>query len=125
MMPPRLDLPALLASFSDHWQPRTIGRFNGNELRLVKFQGEFVWHRHPADEMFLVVAGTMTLRFRDGEHRLEPGQACVIPAGTEHITLAESECQALVLDVEDEPNTGDAGGSMTAMSAPIQSVMLP
>lgn len=122
MIPALLDLPSLLAAFSDHWRPRTIGRFNGNELRLVKFQGEFVWHRHPADELFLVISGSMILRFRAGEHHLGPGQLCVVPAGTEHITLAENECQALVMDAEDEPNTGDARGAMTA---PIQGLDIP
>ena len=114
MIPPVHDLAALLGGFQEHWAPRTFGRLNGNELRLVKFAGEFVWHRHACDELFLVVAGCMRIRFRDGAQSLGPGQLCIIPAGTEHITEADQECQALVMDAEGEPNTGDAGGERTA-----------
>lgn len=114
MIPPVHDLKALLGSFQEHWAPRVFGRLNGSDLRLVKFAGEFVWHRHACDELFLVVAGRMTVRFRNGERHLEAGQLCIIPAGTEHITAAEEECQALVMDADGEPNTGDAGGERTA-----------
>lgn len=114
MIPPVHDLAGLLGQFQEHWAPRTFGRLNGNELRLVKFAGEFVWHRHGCDELFLVISGQMRICFRDGERNLGPGQLCIIPAGTEHITRAETECQALVLDAEGEPNTGDAGGARTA-----------
>ena len=114
MIPPLLDLGDLLGRFQEHWAPRRIGRLNGSDLRLVKFAGEFVWHRHACDELFLVIQGRMTLRFRDGQHELGPGQLCIIPAGTEHITAATEECQALVMDAEGEPNTGDAGGDLTA-----------
>lgn len=114
MIPPVHDLAALLAGFQEHWSPRTFGRLNGNDLRLVKFAGEFVWHRHACDELFLVLSGRMRVRFRDGVRTLEPGQACIIPAGCEHITEADQECHALVMDAEGEPNTGDAGGDRTA-----------
>lgn len=114
MIPPVHDLRARLASFEGHWAPRTFARLNGQDLRLVKFQGAFVWHRHGCDELFLVVDGHMRIRFRDGAQELGPGQLCVIPAGTEHLTEAEAECHALVLDAEGEPNTGDAGGPRTA-----------
>jgi mannose-6-phosphate isomerase-like protein (cupin superfamily) len=114
VIPPVHDLPGLLGTFWDHWAPRTFGRLNGSELRLVKFQGEFVWHRHACDELFLVLSGRMTLRFREGERNLKVGQLCIIPAGTEHITVAAEECHALVMDAEGEPNTGDAGGERTA-----------
>lgn len=114
MIPPVHDLRALLAGFTEHWAPRTFARLNGQDLRLVKFQGEFVWHRHPCDELFLVLAGAMRIHFRTGEVELQAGQACVIPAGTEHVTAADAECQALVIDAADEPNTGDAGGPRTA-----------
>lgn len=114
MIPPVHDLKELLAAFQEHWAPRVFGRLNGNDLRLVKFQGEFVWHSHPCDELFLVVSGSMTIRFKGRERRLQAGQLCVIPAGTEHITSALEECQAMVMDAEGEPNTGDAGGERTA-----------
>lgn len=96
-----------LAGFADHWNPRIIGRYNGNELRLAKLLGEFTWHSHAdTDELFLVVSGQLRLEFRDAVRVLGPGEMLVVPAGTEHRPVADSECAVLLLDREGEPNTG-------------------
>ena len=96
-----------LASFSDHWNPRIVGRYNDNELRLAKLKGDFTWHSHAeTDELFLVVSGELGIEFRDGVRRYAPGEFVVVPAGVEHRPFAEEECSVLVIDREGEPNTG-------------------
>jgi len=107
-MPPEvINLSEKLGGFSDHWNPRIVGSYNGNELRLAKLKGEFTWHSHAeTDELFLVVAGDLTIEFRDGVRRLAPGEALVVPRGVEHRPVAEDECAVLLIDREGEPNTG-------------------
>jgi mannose-6-phosphate isomerase-like protein (cupin superfamily) len=97
-----------LASFSDHWNPRIVGGYNGNELRVAKLKGEFTWHSHAGtDELFLVVDGDLTIEFRDGVRQLGPGEALVVPKGVEHRPVAPNECAVLLIDREGEPNTGE------------------
>lgn len=96
-----------LARFADHWNPRIIGRYNGNEIRLAKVQGDFTWHAHAdTDELFLVVSGELGIEFRGGVRRLRAGEMIVVPKGTEHRPFADAECHILLLDREGEPNTG-------------------
>jgi len=105
----RINLEEAFASFDEHWRPRTAGFVNGQVVKLVKFQGEFVWHKHDdTDEMFLVHKGAMTIRFRDGETTLRSGEFCVIPRGVEHITAAAEECEAVLFEQAGTRNTGDA-----------------
>ena len=115
MAPPEVvNLAERLATFADHWNPRIVGRYNGNELRVARLQGEFTWHRHTdTDELFLVLAGQLSIRFRDGVRTFGPGELVVVPAGTEHQPVAEAECQVLLIDREGEPNTGDAPSHLT------------
>jgi mannose-6-phosphate isomerase-like protein (cupin superfamily) len=80
-----LNLAEKLATFSEHWQPRTIGQFNGHDLMVVKAQGEFVWHKHDeTDDFFLVLSGRMNIQLRDGTVALGPGEIFVVPKGVEH-----------------------------------------
>lgn len=103
-----VNLAEAFGRFSDHWRPRIGGRVNDYVVKLVKFQGEFVWHRHEdTDELFLVHKGAMTIRFRDREVRLRAGEMYVIPRGEEHVTMAEEECEALVIEPGGTRNTGD------------------
>lgn len=96
-----------LTQFSDHWNPRIVGRYNDNELRLAKVQGDFTWHSHAdTDELFLVIAGDLGIEFRDGVRRVRAGEMIVVPAGTEHRPFAENEVHMLLIDREGEPNTG-------------------
>jgi mannose-6-phosphate isomerase-like protein (cupin superfamily) len=114
-MPPEvINLREKLASFSDHWNPRIIGGYNGNELRVAKLKGEFTWHSHPdTDELFLVIDGDLTIEFRDGSRRLGRGEALVVPKGVEHRPIAGTECAVLLMDREGEPNTGASPSQYT------------
>jgi mannose-6-phosphate isomerase-like protein (cupin superfamily) len=110
-----IDLAAKLALFSDTWAPRVVARMNDYEFKLVKLQGEFVWHRHDdTDETFLVLAGEMEIGFRDRTVTLRAGELYVVPRGAEHITRARYECHALIVEPAGVVNTGDAGGPLTA-----------
>jgi mannose-6-phosphate isomerase-like protein (cupin superfamily) len=104
-----------LALFSAHWSPRVVAEMNGYQFKLVKFQGEFVWHDHQdTDEAFIVLAGEMEVGFRERTVPVRAGEMLVVPRGTEHITRAAGECQALVIEPRGVVNTGDAGGELTA-----------
>lgn len=96
-----------LARFDDHWNPRIVGRYNGNELRVARVKGDFTWHAHAeTDELFLVLAGELGIEFRDGVRRLKAGEMLVVPRGTEHRPFAEEEAHIMLIDREGEPNTG-------------------
>ncbi|MBA3677790.1 MAG: cupin domain-containing protein [Sphingosinicella sp.] len=105
--PMPVNIAEKLATFSDHWDPRIIGRYNGNEIRIAKVEGEFTWHSHEnSDELFLVIAGDFGIEFRDGMRRFGPGEMVVVPKGVEHRPVADGECHILMIDREGEPNTG-------------------
>ena len=110
-----IHLAEKLALFSELWSPRVIAEFNENQIKLVKFQGEFVWHSHSqADEVFLVIGGEMEIGFRDRTLSLRAGDLAIVPQGEEHITRAAGECHALLIEPRGVVNTGDTGGAMTA-----------
>lgn len=115
-----VNLAQAFASFDEHWRPRTAGFMNGQVIKLVKFQGEFIWHRHDdTDEMFLVHKGSMTVRFRDRDVVLKAGEFFIVPRGMEHITLADEECEAVLFEQAGTLNTGDASDSaLTAHEEP-------
>ena len=104
-----------LSKFSDHWSPKIIAQLNDYHFKLVKLQGEFIWHDHQeTDEVFIVLEGRMTIHFRDDKICLNTGEMFVIPKGVEHKTSAESECHAMLVEKIGTINTGDAGGNKTA-----------
>lgn len=108
MTPTKINLADKLASFADHWNPRIVGTYNGNELRVVKIEDEFVWHSHAGtDELFLVLSGELTMHFRDRVEALRAGELIVVPRGTEHKPTAVGECHLLVIDAEGTGNTGE------------------
>jgi mannose-6-phosphate isomerase-like protein (cupin superfamily) len=112
--PAPVNLAEKLAAFCDHWNPRIIGRYNGNEVRIAKVEGEFTWHSHAtSDELFLVISGDFGIEFRDGLVKLAPGEMIVVAAGTEHRPVANGECAILMLDREGEPNTGASPSAYT------------
>ena len=112
--PPVVNLAEKLAGFSDHWNPRIVGRYNGNEVRIAKVEGEFTWHSHvDSDELFLVLSGDFGIEFRDGLTKVAPGELIVVPAATEHRPIANGECAILMLDREGEPNTGASPSAYT------------
>ena len=109
-----VNLADKLGLFSDHWNPRIVGRYNGNEVRVSKLKGEFVWHSHAeTDELFLVLKGTLTIEFRDGVRTLSPGEFLVVPRGVEHRPVAPEECEIMIMDREGEPNTGEVTSDFT------------
>jgi mannose-6-phosphate isomerase-like protein (cupin superfamily) len=110
-----VNLSEKLAKFSEHWSPRVIAEMNDYQFKVVKLQGEFVWHEHPdTDEVFLVIQGEMQIGFRDREVTLRAGELFVVPKGIEHITRSKQECHALIIEPRGVVNTGDAGGALTA-----------
>ena len=116
-MADKVNLAEKLDSFSDHWAPRIVARYNDNEVRLVRVEGEFVWHQHDeTDELFLVLDGVLDIELRDRMVRLEPGELFVVPRGTEHRPCArEGEVKLLLIDPKDLPNTGDPATATKAM----------
>jgi mannose-6-phosphate isomerase-like protein (cupin superfamily) len=110
-----INLAAKLAQIREVWSPRTVATINDYDVRLAKVQGEFVRHQHPeTDEFFLVIDGELTLRMDDGDVVLRPGEVYVVPAGTYHQPVAETETSILVFEPSATVNTGDAGGELTA-----------
>ena len=84
-----INLAQKLATFTEHWQPRTVGQFNGHDLMVVKVKGEFNWHSHPdTDDFFLVLKGRLTIQMREGNVTLGPGEMFVVPKGVEHCPIA-------------------------------------
>ena len=103
-----IDLQEKLARFTEHWSPKIVAELNGQHVKLAKLRGTFDWHSHAAeDELFLVLAGHLTLRFRDREVRLGPGQMCVVPRGVEHQPHAEEDVSVLLFEPAGTLNTGD------------------
>ena len=114
-MPEKVNLAAKLALFGEHWSPKVVARFNGLAVQVVKVQGEFVWHRHEeTDDFFLVLDGHLTIQLRDGNVELDAGELVVVPRGVEHCPLAADEASILLIEPAGTPNTGDAGGPLTA-----------
>lgn len=110
-----INLAQKLAKISEPWSPRVIAEMNDYQFKLVKLQGEFVWHDHKdTDEVFLVLSGEMEIGFRDRVVTLKSGELFVVPKGVEHITRAADECHALLIEPRGVVNTGDAGGALTA-----------
>jgi mannose-6-phosphate isomerase-like protein (cupin superfamily) len=104
-----------LSRLSDHWSPRVIAEMNDYQFKLVKIQGEFVWHRHEqTDETFIVIDGEMEIGFRDHSVTLRSGEMFIVPKGVEHITRAARECHALIIEPRGVRNTGQATGPRTA-----------
>ena len=104
-----IDLEAKLATFDEHWQPRTVATFNGHDIMVVKVKGEFVWHSHAdTDDLFLVLHGRVRIELRDRHVELGPGELFVVPRGVEHRPVAVEEAHLMLIDPTGTPNTGDA-----------------
>jgi mannose-6-phosphate isomerase-like protein (cupin superfamily) len=108
-MASKVSLADKFALFDEHWAPRLAARYNGNEVRLAKLEGDFHWHSHPhTDELFLVIEGELAIEFRDHIETLSAGEMIVVPRGTEHCPRAnKGEVKVLVMDADGTPNTGD------------------
>jgi mannose-6-phosphate isomerase-like protein (cupin superfamily) len=103
-----VNLSDKLSTFSEYWQPRTVGQFNGHDLMVVKVKGEFVWHEHAdTDDFFLVLKGRITIQMKEGNVTLGPGELFVVPNGVQHCPRAEDEAHLLLIEPTGTPNTGD------------------
>ncbi|HEJ4971989.1 cupin domain-containing protein [Pseudomonas aeruginosa] len=112
-----INFAAKLALFDDRWQPRVIAQMNDYQFKLVKIEGDFVWHSHAdTDETFIVLAGRLRIDFRDGAVHLGPGEMYVVPRGVEHKPFAEGEVRMLLVEPCGVRNTGDQGGERTAVN---------
>ena len=116
-MADKVSIPEKFDSFSDHWAPRIVARYNDNEVRLVKVEGEFIWHSHAdTDELFLILDGTLEMELRDRTVMLEAGDLFIVPRGTEHRPCARNgEVKMLLIDPKDLPNTGDEATATKAV----------
>ena len=103
-----INLAESLSTFSDHYQPRTVATFNGNDIMVVKAQGPFNWHKHDdTDDFFLVISGHLTIQLRNGNVTLGSGELYVVPKGVEHCPVADEEVHLLLIEPSGTPNTGD------------------
>lgn len=110
----KIALAEKFALFDDHWSPRVVAELNGQEVRVAKLKGEFVWHHHDnEDELFWVIRGTLRIELRDGEVVLGPGELCVIPRGVEHRPVAREEVWLVLFEPAATLNTGNVRGERT------------
>ena len=115
----KINLEEKFGLFEDHWSPRIVAELNDSYVKLAKLDGEFVWHHHDnEDELFLIVKGRLTIKLRDGEIRLGPGELAVIPKGVEHQPVADEEVHLLLLEPKTTRNTGNVTGEHTVEQPP-------
>ncbi len=104
----KVNLNEKFSLFSEHWRPKIVAEFNGQALKLVRFKGEFVWHRHESvDELFIAWKGSFRIEFRNKVIRLQEGEMFVVPHGVEHRTVADEETQVLLIEPTSIRNTGE------------------
>ena len=109
-----VNLADKLAHFSEHWQPKIVGELNGQEVKLAKFKGPFVWHSHElADELFLVVRGRFRMELRDRAIDVEEGEFLIVPRGVEHRPVADEEVAVLLFEPAGTLNTGNVRDERT------------
>jgi mannose-6-phosphate isomerase-like protein (cupin superfamily) len=110
----KVNLREKLGLFAEHWQPKIVGDLNGQHIKLVKFQGPFVWHHHDnEDELFLVVKGRFLMEFRDKNVWLEEGEFVIVPRGVEHRPVADEEAHVLLFEPASTLNTGNVRNERT------------
>lgn len=116
-MPTAVNLADKLALFSEHWSPKIVSTFNGHDVMVVKFQGEFPWHVHDdSDDFFLVIDGYIRIDTENGSVELGPGELYVVPKGVRHRPVAELEAHVLLIETTGLPNTGDPDTAATKVA---------
>ena len=109
-----INLKEKFASFSEHWSPRIAAELNGQQVKLAKIRGEFVWHHHDhEDELFFVVSGRLRMEFRDRAVEVGPGEMIVVPRGVEHRPVAEVETEIVLFEPASTLNTGNVENERT------------
>lgn len=110
----KVNLEQKFALFYDHWHPRLVAEVNDSYVKVAKLRGEFVWHRHEGeDEMFLVIKGSLIIKFRDGHVTLNAGEFVVIPKGVEHCPVAEEEVHVMLIEPKSTLHTGNVKNERT------------
>lgn len=110
----KINLAEKFAAVAEPWSPKIVAELNGQAIKVVKLQGEFVWHHHEVeDELFFVVRGELLMKFRDGDVRVGPGEMIVVPAGVEHLPVAVSEVEVLLFEPLSTLNTGNVRNERT------------
>jgi mannose-6-phosphate isomerase-like protein (cupin superfamily) len=110
-----VDFNEKLTKLSEYWSPRIIAQMNDYHFKVVKIQGEFIWHDHPGtDEVFILLKGQLEIQFRDGNVVLKEGEMFVVPKGLEHKPVAKEECHILLVEPAGTVNTGDVVNERTA-----------
>ena len=110
----KVNLSEMFGRFQEHWKPKIVGEVNNSLVKLVKFQGEFVWHHHDTeDELFLVLKGRMRMQLRDGDIVVNPGEFIIIPHGVEHKPVADEETEVMLFEPNSTLNTGNVRNERT------------
>ncbi|WP_236213739.1 cupin domain-containing protein [Metapseudomonas otitidis] len=114
---PSINLQHKLSLFSEQWTPKVIAEMNDYQFKVVRIEGDFIWHSHAdTDEAFLVIEGQLRIDLRDGAVLLSPGELYVVPKGVEHKPYAEREVKMLLIEPRGVINTGEEGGERTAQN---------
>ena len=109
-----INIAEKLSLFADHWNPRIIAELNGQHVKLGKFQGTFVWHKHDnEDELFFIVKGNLLIKLRDQDLNLQAGELVIIPKGVEHLPIAAEEVHIMLIEPKNTLNTGDVRCELT------------
>ena len=115
----RIDIAEKMSKIHEHWMPHLVGELNGQQVKLAKFKGEFIWHSHAdEDELFLVVDGSFRMEFRDRSVEVGPGQILIVPRGVEHRPVADSEAHVLLFEPASTVNTGEVRNERTVEALP-------
>lgn len=110
----KINIAEKLSLFQDYWHPRIVGELNGQHVKLVKFKGEFVWHKHDReDELFYVLQGQFKMEFRDKVIEVKENEFLIVPRGIEHRPVADWEVSIMLFEPASTINTGNAGGELT------------
>ena len=110
----KVNLDEKLATFHDHWSPKIVGEINESYVKLAKLKGEFVWHEHESeDEMFMVIKGTLVIKFPTEDIILNEGELCIIPKGIKHMPVADEEVHVMLIEPKTTLNTGDVKNERT------------
>ena len=113
----KINLQEKFSKFSQHWTPKVIAEMNDYQFKLVKIEGEFVWHNHyDTDEVFIVIEGKMFIEFENETIELNQGEMYVVPKGVQHKPYAEQECKVMLVEPKGVVNTGETSGDLTAQS---------
>ncbi len=110
----KVNLAEKLKLVKEYWSPKIVGELNDSYVKVVKLKGEFIWHHHEQeDELFLVVKGSLLIRFRDRDVRLEEGELLIVPKGVDHLPIAEEEVHIVLLEPKSTLNTGNVKNERT------------